>query len=488
MALKKIILDCLGGDNGMNATVSGAIAFLQKNKDIMLVLVGDRDVIKPKLRDASSGENIMNRVEIVHTTDNIPLTEHPTEAIRNHPSSSISLGLEILKKDIDCIAFVSAGSTGAVLAGGMLKIGRVEGLIRPALCPNLPTKLGVPVMLIDCGANADCKPETLAHFALMGKVYKEAEGMMLPKVGLLNIGAEETKGNEFYQRTHQLLKKFGESGLINFAGNVEARDVLEGEINIIIADGFTGNILLKGIEGASGFAFSQVKTVFLNTGVKGKIAGGLVGGKLQELKSKFSGEEGGSVFLGINKPIIKCHGNADAKTITGALQYAQTVAGMNLGEKIKSAVKRAEPYLVSALQNLPMPAPIPQETPAQAADKNGKAAAPAQPAAQAAAPAQAAAANTPAAAPAPVPPAQAAAQTPAQAAPAAQTAAAPTPTPAPAAAPTPAQTPAPQSTPAPAPQPAPAAQPIPTPQPAPAPVPQPTPAPAPQPVAPPPAQ
>ncbi|MCL1822162.1 MAG: phosphate acyltransferase PlsX, partial [Prolixibacteraceae bacterium] len=297
--MKKIILDCLGGDNGMNATVAGAIAFLQKNKDIMLVLIGDRDVIKPKLRDASATENIMNRVEIVHTTDNIPLDEHPTEAIRNHPNGSISLGLEILKKDADCIAFVSAGSTGAVLTGGVLKIGRVEGLIRPALCPNLPTKLGVPAMLIDCGANADCKPETLAHFALMGKVYKEAEGMMLPKVGLLNIGAEETKGSEFYQRTHQLLKKFGESGLINFAGNMEAREALEGHINIIVADGFTGNVLLKGIEGASSFAFSQVKTVFEGGGIGGKIAGGLVGNKLRALKDKFSGAEGGSLFLGL---------------------------------------------------------------------------------------------------------------------------------------------------------------------------------------------
>jgi glycerol-3-phosphate acyltransferase PlsX len=264
--------------------------------------------------------------------------------------------LELLKTDPETIAFVSAGSTGAVLTGGVLKIGRIPGLIRPALCPNLPTKVGVPTMLIDCGANADCKPETMAHFALLGKVYKEAEGMMMPKIGLLNIGAEETKGNELYQKTHRLLKALGDAGIINFAGNMEARNALDGDINVIVADGFTGNILLKGIEGATGFAFNQVKSVFTEGGIGGKIAGGLVGGKLQALKEKFSGTEGGSIFLGLNKTIIKCHGNADAKTITAALQYAMTVVDMNLDEKIKVILQRAEPYLASAIQNLDKPA------------------------------------------------------------------------------------------------------------------------------------
>jgi glycerol-3-phosphate acyltransferase PlsX len=365
--MKKIILDCLGGDNGMNATVAGAVSMLQKEKDIILVLVGDRDVIKPKLRDANTKDNIMNRVEIVHTVENIPLTEHPTEAVKNRPNSSICLGLEILKKDADCVAFVSAGSTGAVLTAGVLKIGRVQGLIRPALCPNLPTKLGITTMLIDCGANADCKPETLAHFALMGKVYKETEGMMLPKIGLLNIGTEETKGSALYQQTHRLLKKLGDAGLMNFAGNIEARNALDGEINVIVADGFTGNVLLKAIEGATNFAFGQVKSAFTNGGVGGKIAGGLVGGKLQELKQKFSGNEGGSIFLGLNKPIIKCHGNADAKTIASALKYALTVANMSLGDKIKTAVQRTEPHLMGALKELanptpPTPATTPQAT------------------------------------------------------------------------------------------------------------------------------
>jgi glycerol-3-phosphate acyltransferase PlsX len=372
MIMRKIILDCLGGDNGMDATIDGAIGMLRKDKDIILVMIGDRDVIKPRLRDANKSGNIMNRVEIVHTVDNIPLTEHPTEAIKNHPNSSICLGLELLRTEEECIAFVSAGSTGAVLSGGVLKIGRVEGLIRPALCPNLPTKTGVPAMLIDCGANADCKPETMAHFALMGKVYKEAEGMMLPKVGLLNIGAEEAKGNEFYQKTHQLLKKMGESGLMNFGGNVEARNALDGDFNIIVADGFTGNVLLKGIEGAVGFAFGQIKNVFSSGGIGGKIAGGLVGSRLLALKHKFSGDEGGSIFLGLKKPIIKCHGNADARTITSALQYALNAVNMNLGEKIKNAVSRAEPYLISALQNLPMPEPINEDEQAAEAQLNAR--------------------------------------------------------------------------------------------------------------------
>jgi glycerol-3-phosphate acyltransferase PlsX len=339
--MKKIILDCLGGDNGIDAAVIGAITVLNKHKDWFMILVGDEDAIKPRLRETDIGV----RAEIINTKENIPLDEHPTEAIKKRPNSSIVLGLDALKNRDDTVALVSAGSTGALLTGGFLKIGRVEGLARPALCPNLPTKNGEPTMLIDCGANADCKPETLVHFAVMAQEYKKAEGMVLPKIGLLNIGTEETKGSELYQQAYKLLRKIGDAGIINFVGNIESRDALNGDVQILVTDGFTGNILLKNIEGTMSFAFSKIKSV-LSSGVAAKIAGALVGGKIRALKESYSEDgAGGSMFIGLNKPVIKAHGNATAKNIAAAIEYAQTVADFDLGEKIKTALKKVEPFL-----------------------------------------------------------------------------------------------------------------------------------------------
>jgi glycerol-3-phosphate acyltransferase PlsX len=335
---KKVVLDCLGGDNGIIAMVDGAVAALQNNPELSLILVGDESIIKPKIIVAG----LTNRVEIIHTTENIPMDMHPTDAVRKHPNGSIILCLGQLKTRDDCGAFVSAGSTGAVLTGGFLKIGRIEGVSRPALCPNLPTKTGTFTMLIDCGANADCKVENLVHFAIMANEYKKASGIATPKIALLNVGVENTKGSELARATFNELTKLHAAGQINFIGNIEGNAVLDGECDIIVADGFTGNILLKSLEGISKFIFSKIKHI-LSKGLRAKIAGLLVGGKIKKVRADYvDNVQAGSMFIGLKKPVIKCHGHADARTVSLALEYANSIMDLDLEEKIKTAVALAE--------------------------------------------------------------------------------------------------------------------------------------------------
>jgi glycerol-3-phosphate acyltransferase PlsX len=337
--MKKIVIDALGGDNGMDTTVGGAIMALRNDKDLRLVLVGDKEVILPKVTEFG------DRVEIVHTTENISCEEQPTAAIRKQPNSSLILGIEKMKTDAECGALISAGSTGAVLAGGFFKVGRIAGVSRPALCPSLPTKDGRGVTLIDCGANADCKPENLVHFALMANELKKSEGVENPRIALLSNGAEKGKGNEAVKATYPIFEKLHEAGLLNFVGNIEARDTVNGVCDVIVCDGFTGNVLLKTAEGTMKFAFSQIKAV-LKSGFLSKIAALLIAPKLKKLKRTF-GEDavGGTMFIGLTKPVIKAHGNASALAFANAIKYAAKVINIDLEEKIKAAVGKAVPYL-----------------------------------------------------------------------------------------------------------------------------------------------
>lgn len=319
--------------------LAGAIKALQNHADLRLVLVGDENVIKPQV--AAFGD----RVEIIHTTENIPLTEHPTQAIRQRPNSSMVLGLDQLKKRDDCGAFLSAGSTGAVLTGGFMKIGRISGVSRPAMCPDLPTQLdNQTFMLIDCGANMDCTPTNLVHFATMANEYKKALGMPNPRVALLNVGAENTKGNEVVKQTYELLTKLHEAKLLNFVGNIEADQVFKGNADIVVADGFAGNVLLKSVEGMVKFLFKSLKQI-MTQGLTAKMGGLLIGGKIKKFKKAKMDGQAGSIFLGLKKPVIKMHGNAKSDTVAAALDYAISVADLDLSDKIAAALAQVEPYL-----------------------------------------------------------------------------------------------------------------------------------------------
>lgn len=337
--MKKIVLDCLGGDNGLPAMVAGAVDALKRNAELRLVMVGEASLIQPQVAEFG------DRVEIIDTKVNIAMDEHPTTAIRTKTDSSLVLGLEQLKKRDDCGAFVSAGSTGAVLTGGFMKIGRIAGVSRPALCPFLPTLVdGHEFMLLDAGANMDCTAVQLVQFAVMANEYKKATGMEKPRVGLLNVGTEATKGNEVVKQAHGLLVKLNEAGLINFIGNVEPYQAFQGEVDVVVADGFWGNVLLKTTEGAVKFVFKSLKEIMLGS-VSGKIGALFLGGKLKRFKAEKADKTNATIFLGLKKSVVKMHGNADARKVTSALEYAMTVADLDLQQRIEQVLVQVEPLL-----------------------------------------------------------------------------------------------------------------------------------------------
>lgn len=336
---KKIVFDCLGGDNGLPAMLAGAVTALQKHPELQMVLVGDATVIKPAV--APFGD----RVEVIDTKTNIAMDEHPTQAIRNKPHSSLVLGLEQLKNREDCGAFLSAGSTGAVLTGGFMKVGRIEGVSRPAMCPYLPTAVDDKTfMLIDCGANMDCTPVNLVHFALMANEYQKKCGIAQPRVALLNVGTEAAKGNEVVKQTHALLTKLHDKKLLNFVGNIEADQVFKAEADIVVTDGFWGNVLLKSVEGTVKFVFKAVKNIMTQT-LWTKIGALLIGGKLKAFKRAKIDKQAASIFIGLKKPVIKMHGNADSGKVTAAIEYAMSVADLDLAKYITKALAKAEPIL-----------------------------------------------------------------------------------------------------------------------------------------------
>ncbi|MBO5229705.1 MAG: phosphate acyltransferase PlsX [Clostridia bacterium] len=337
--MKKIVLDCLGGDNGLSAMLAGAITALRENPEMQLVLVGDASVIQPQVAEFG------DRVEIIDTKVNIAMDEHPTQAIRTKTDSSLVLGLEQLKKREDCGAFVSAGSTGAVLTGGFMKVGRIAGVSRPALCPTLPTmKDGQEFMLLDCGANMDCTAVQLVQFAVMANEYYKAMGVDNPRIALLNVGTENTKGNEVVKEAYALLSKLRDEKLLNFVGNIEGDQVFHGNVDVVVADGFWGNVLLKSIEGTVKFVFKSVKNVMMSS-LGGKIGALFLGGKLKKFKANKMDKTNATIFLGLKKAVVKMHGNADAVKVTSALQYATTVVDFDLNARIEAALTKVEPLL-----------------------------------------------------------------------------------------------------------------------------------------------
>ena len=256
----KIVIDAFGGDFSPDEIIEGAVLSIKKYPDLNIILTGDFK----KIDDYFNKQNLnRERIEVIDAPNIINSEEAPTTAIKRE-GTSLGEAFNILKKDDKVDALISCGNTGAILAGGFLKIGRIKGISRPALAPFLPTKKGTNVLLIDCGANADCKPINLAHFAIMGSLYfSEIKGLEKPRVGLLSNGIEEHKGNELTKNSYELLKTLP----INFIGNIEARDIVSGDVDVVVTDGFTGNVALKSIEGAVKLALNELKTAIKSSPV-----------------------------------------------------------------------------------------------------------------------------------------------------------------------------------------------------------------------------
>lgn len=309
----KIVLDAFGGDHAPLAVLQGVDLARKEFTDIEFILTGDEEKIKK-----TAGENkiSLDKVEIVHAPLVMPVCAHPNSIRKEYKESSLAKALQVLA-DGKADAYVGAGSTGAIVFGATFIVKRLKGVKRLALAPVMPGDKG-PFLLLDVGANADCRPEMLVQFGMMGAAYMEkVMGVKEPKVGLVNIGAEESKGSVLYQETHQLMKQAN----FNFVGNVEAREILSNEADVIVADGFTGNVVLKLIEGVAKTFSKAIKSWF--TGVIGTLSGALVLKKVKAFKKRMDYKEhGGAVLLGCSKPVIKAHGSSDGKAFKNAIHQA----------------------------------------------------------------------------------------------------------------------------------------------------------------------
>lgn len=326
----RIALDCMGGDHAPKSAVEGAIEAAKLYTDIEIILVGIEEEIKKHLPEV-----VPSNISIKHADEVILTEEEPVKAVRKKKNSSLVIAAKMVK-DHEANAVISAGNTGALMTAGLLIAGRIKGIERPALAPVLPTTGKNGVLVLDVGANIDPKPENLAQYALMGKIYAEQIlGIPNPRIGLLNIGIEENKGNELTKSTYPLLKELP----INFVGNVEAREVPSGACDVLICDGFTGNMVLKLTEGLGKSIFTMLKDVFTKN-LTTKFAAILLKPGLKEFKKRMDYTEvGGAPLLGVNGAFIKAHGSSDAKAIKNAIRQARLFLMNKVIEKISSEVK-----------------------------------------------------------------------------------------------------------------------------------------------------
>lgn len=326
--MSKIAIDIMGGDHAPDEIIKGCV-LATKDIDSTLVLVGKEDVIKEKLSAYTYDES---KIEIMHADEVIEMCEAPVVAIRKKKNSSMVVGLRLVKeKQVD--GMISAGSTGALLTGATLIVGRIKGVERPAMAPFIPTQTGYS-LLIDCGANVDAKSQYLEQFARMGTVYvEECLEIKNPKVGLVNIGTEEEKGN---QLTKEAFKLLSESKSIHFYGNVEARDIPQGLVDILVCDGFTGNIILKFMEGFGKWILGMIKVEFLKN-IKTKVAALFMKKGMSKIKKKFDvATKGGAPFLGINGLVVKTHGSSKSQEIYSTILQTEGFIKDDLVKKLKA--------------------------------------------------------------------------------------------------------------------------------------------------------
>ncbi|MBP3635998.1 MAG: phosphate acyltransferase PlsX [Clostridia bacterium] len=326
----RIFVDAMGGDFAPQAPVEGAIEALRRYENIEVVLAGDLQQVEPLLKDC---DDVRSRISLVDAPEVITNHESPVMGVRSKKNSATVIGMLQLKdKQVD--GFVSAGSTGAVLAGGMFRLGRIPGVERPALAPLLPNGKG-HFLLIDCGANVDCKPEYLQQFGVMGTAYmKGVMGIENPRVGLINIGAEAEKGNGLIKETYPLMEK----APYNFIGNVEARDITADQADVLVCDGFTGNVVMKFMEGVAGTLMGIIKKEMM-ADLRGKIAGLIAKPAFRRVKKMMDYTEvGGAPLLGVQGAVVKAHGSSNAHAISCAIGQVIKMIDGHVVEVIEQGV------------------------------------------------------------------------------------------------------------------------------------------------------
>ncbi|SFI54062.1 phosphate:acyl-[acyl carrier protein] acyltransferase [Paenibacillus sp. UNC496MF] len=327
----RIAIDAMGGDHAPSLIVKGALEAASEMHGVRILLVGDADQIKTHL-----GAQVPPNIEIVHADDVIGPDDEPVKAVRRKKSSSMVMAGQLVREG-KAEAMLSAGNTGALMTTGLLVVGRLEGIERPALVSMLPTMDDVGVLALDLGANMDAKPEHLLQYSIMGSIYRaKMNGLNKPRVGLLNVGTEAMKGNELTKAAFDLL----EAAPIHFIGNVEARDVLLRNCDVLVCDGFAGNIMLKAMEGTAGTLFKTLRDVF-SSSLLSKLAAAVVMPKLRLLRKKMDyNEHGGAPLLGINGLVFKCHGSSDVKAVKNTVRQAKLAIESNLVASIAAEISR----------------------------------------------------------------------------------------------------------------------------------------------------
>lgn len=324
----KLAIDAMGGDHAPRSIVEGAMKAVEAFKDLEITLVGNEEKIKTYLTN-------QERISIIHTDEVIEATDEPVRAVRRKKNASMVLMANEVKEG-RADGCISAGNTGALMTAGLFIVGRIDGVERPALSPTLPTIDGKGFLMLDAGANVDAKPEHLLQYGIMGSVYVEkVRGITNPRVGLLNVGTEDKKGNELTRQSFELLK----SSNINFIGNVESRDLLEGVADVVVTDGFTGNIALKTIEGTASSVFSMLK-IALTSNLTSKLAAAVLKPQLKGIKHQMDySEYGGAGLFGLKAPVIKAHGSSDANAVYNAILQAREMVANNVSETIRQSVE-----------------------------------------------------------------------------------------------------------------------------------------------------
>ena len=335
----KIILDAMGGDHAPEAPVMGAIA-AAKDFDAQITLVGRGEDILEVMRK-NGIENLPEGMEIANAEDVVDMHDDPAAIVHKRKNSSMVVGLKMLA-DGEGDACISAGSTGALLTGATLLVKRVKGIRRAAMGPVMPNKAGGKTVILDCGANAECTAEFLLQFGLVGSLYaKKYLGVENPKVGLLNIGTEDSKGTDLQKQAYALLTDAAQKGFVNFVGNVEARDVPLGAVDVVVCDGFAGNVLLKSIEGTAMFMGSLMKHKIFKRNVFSAIGYLFCKPGVDEVMKMLDYREiGGTQFLGIKKPVIKAHGSSDATAFRNAVKQAMDAANSDISLELEQALAK----------------------------------------------------------------------------------------------------------------------------------------------------
>lgn len=326
----KLAVDAMGGDNAPKSIVKGSLMALKQFDDIEIVLIGDEAQISPHL------EGNDKRISVLHTDEWITSEDSPVKAVRRKKNASMVLTVKEVKEG-RADAAISAGNTGALMTAGLLIVGRAKGIERPALSPMLPTKNGDGFLLLDVGANMEAKPNHLLQYALMGDVYmRKVRQIEKPRIGLLNVGAEAGKGSELTKQAYELI----ENSNVHFVGNVEARDLLDGVADVVVADGFSGNLVLKSVEGTALSLFSILKTELTST-LKNKLAAAVLKPAFKKVKDKMDySEYGGAGLFGLKSPVVKAHGSSDERAFFSALRQARLMVEEEVAPTIAREIER----------------------------------------------------------------------------------------------------------------------------------------------------